>query len=84
MPVQVWFSVGAYCFQEQLYNVSWIIYMDSDTLVLSSLTELWNIQTKMNSSQAIGAAYADFRPTLFNDSHPLPHVKPWGRYLKIS
>ena len=56
--------------------------MDSDTILLDSLMELWSVRFSMNSSQAVGATYKDFKGNSYpSKKYPLPIVLPWGTFI---
>ena len=76
-------SDSVYYPQRLLHETDWVIYMDSDTLVLSSLLELWNYQHNMNETHLMASAYKDFGPNSYHDNttRSVPIVQPWGLYL---
>ena len=71
-------------FQLLLNTTEWVIYLDSDTLALTTLSELWSVRSEMNASQAVAAAYNDLRPNIYHKpQYPLPIVPPWGMFVTL-
>jgi lipopolysaccharide biosynthesis glycosyltransferase len=58
--------------------VDWLIYLDSDTVVIRSLRLLWDVQQEMNASHVMAATLNDFVFDEYNKTIVVPIVPPAG------
>ena len=76
------FSIDFNVFQEILTDIDELLYVDTDTLFLSPVEQLWSHFKRFNSSQLAGLTQNAETPNLdlYCRYHHVPYVPPTGEF----